>query len=373
MLRARQTITQRPWVLRRNSPRVGNSGTPVPVPRNPCSASFFSLSIPSEDPSSGIPGYRAARSRRGPVRAGELHGRRCACARASALRMREDGRPRSLSSSAVTVVPSVPKCIGGRVGPRLSVGGAEVLRRWGGRPGAAPKGAAEPESRAPRRPGRREGAWGARGAGQHESAAAGAETAQPAGGSSTGDGTTPLPGPHQRGEPTGERGPGPPGVTCCGARSLRPALCTLVAWLPRGSSCSSPSSDRPLLFTYFYCIYLLCGWASGAWNPRGNLGKSVLCFHLCGSQDGTQVEFVKLGGKCLPELSDLARPSVLFDRGNERAAIPSISGFPRFSGPLLGPSFVHFSCSLFSPQDKQYPSGSGQSRASYFMSTVCSH
>lgn len=56
-----------------------------------------------------------------------------------------------------------------------------------------------------------------------------------------------------------------------------------------------------------------------------------------------------------PELSDLALPPVLFDWGNERAAIPSIPGFLRFSGPLLGPFFVRFSCSLFSLQDKQYP------------------
>lgn len=256
-----------------------------------------------------MPGYRAASSRRGPVCAGELHGRWCACARASALRMREDGRPGNLSSSAVTLVPSAPKRIGGRVGPRRSVGGAEVLRGWSRQPGAAPKGAAEPESRAPSRPGRREGAWGARGTGQHESAATGSETAQPAGGSGAGDGASPVPGPHQRGEPTGERGPGPPGVTCCGARSLRPTLCTLVAWVPRGSSCSSPSADRPLLFTYFFCITYFVGGRAGAWIPRGNLGKSILCLHLWGSQAGTQVEFVKLGGKCLP-LTERSRPPI---------------------------------------------------------------
>lgn len=163
-----------------------------------------------------------------------------------------------------------------------------------------------------------------------------------------------------------------------GSRAAGRALCVRPsAPLSLGCPGALPEAPHPrtalcflhisIAFTYFV------GGRAGAWIPRGNLGKSVLCFHLCGSQDGTQVEFVKLGGKCLPELSDLARPSVLFDRGNERAAIPSIFGFPRFSGPLLGPSFVHFSCSLFSLQDKQYPSGSGQSRASYFMSTVCSH
>lgn len=41
-------------------------------------------------------------------------------------------------------------------------------------------------------------------AGQHESAAAGAETAQPACGPSRGDGTPPVPRPHQRGRPAGK-------------------------------------------------------------------------------------------------------------------------------------------------------------------------
>lgn len=45
-------------------------------------------------------------------------------------------------------------------------------------------------------------------AGQHESAAAGAETAQPAGGPGGGDGAPPVPRPHQRGGPAGK----PPGV-----------------------------------------------------------------------------------------------------------------------------------------------------------------
>lgn len=59
-----------------------------------------------------------------------------------------------------------------------------------------------PGTRAPSLRGRREGAWGARGAGQHESATDGAETAQPAGGPGAGNGAPALPGPHQRGKPT---------------------------------------------------------------------------------------------------------------------------------------------------------------------------
>lgn len=41
-------------------------------------------------------------------------------------------------------------------------------------------------------------------AGQHESAAAGAETAQPAGGPGGGDGAPPVPRPHQCGGPAGK-------------------------------------------------------------------------------------------------------------------------------------------------------------------------
>lgn len=41
-------------------------------------------------------------------------------------------------------------------------------------------------------------------AGQHESAAAGAETAQPAHGPGRGDDASPVPRPHQRGEPAGK-------------------------------------------------------------------------------------------------------------------------------------------------------------------------
>lgn len=106
-----------------------------------------------------------ASSRRGTEGAGELHGGRCACARAGALRMREDGRPGILSSSAVTPVPSAPERIAGKVGPRRSVGGAAALRGWSGRPGAAPEGTRSRgrACRAAREGGRARGARGARG------------------------------------------------------------------------------------------------------------------------------------------------------------------------------------------------------------------
>lgn len=188
---------------------------------------------------------------------GRAHGRRCACAKAGALRMREDGRLGNLSASAVTLVPSAPilipsapGLIAARVGPRRFVGGAAVLRGWSG---LRRKG---PGTRAPSLRGRREGAWGARGAGQHESAADGAETAQPAGGPGAGNGPPALPGPHQRGEPTGERGHGPREVACCGTRSLPRALCT-VSLGALGLSPPLPVLEPPFTFQMFL-LDLLC-------------------------------------------------------------------------------------------------------------------
>lgn len=104
-----------------------------------------------------------------------------------------------------------------------------------------------PGTRAPSLRGRREGAWGARGAGQHESAADGAETAQPAGGPGAGNGAPALPRPHQRGKPTGERGPGPREVKCCGTRSLHRALCTVSLAAP-GLSLQLPILEPPFAF-----------------------------------------------------------------------------------------------------------------------------
>lgn len=202
-----------------------------------------------------------------------------------------------------------------------------------------------PGARAPSLPERREGAWGARGAGHHESAADGAETAQPAGGPGSGDRAPPLPGPHQRREPTGEREPGPRGSRAVGrAPCVRPsAQCRLVS---RGSPCSARFLDRPLLlnvsigFTYF-----VLGWGPRARGfhearveLRRQLGGSLFhAFHLCGSRDGILVEFVKLGGKYLNQLSDLAFPSSLFDRGYERAR-----EFPPFCASHLpqGPCWI---------------------------------
>lgn len=130
-----------------------------------------------------------------------------------------------------------PECLRGHPGPlRANPGplcawahrwasGTAALRGWSRSvpwvertAGATLKG---PGTRAPSLSGRREGARGARGAGQHESAADSAETAQPVGGPGAGNRAPPLPGPHQRGEPTGEREPGPRGggIACCGTRS----------------------------------------------------------------------------------------------------------------------------------------------------------
>lgn len=193
----------------------------------------FHPAILSEDPSSGTPRHQQ-RARTG-VR-GRSYGRRCACAKAGALRMRKDGRLGNLRVSAVTLVPlrAYPDPL--RAWAHRWASGTAALRGWSRSAPwvertarAALKG---PGTRAPSLRGRREGAWGARGAGQHESAADGAETAQPAGGPGTGNRAPPLPGPHQRGEPTGERGPGPRGVACCGTLSLRPALCTVSLGAP---------------------------------------------------------------------------------------------------------------------------------------------
>lgn len=60
-----------------------------------------------------------------------------------------------------------------------------------------------------------EGEGEGRPAGQHESAAAGAETAQPAHGPGRGDGAPPVPRPHQRGGPAG-KSPGRPGSWALG-------------------------------------------------------------------------------------------------------------------------------------------------------------
>lgn len=183
----------------------------------------------------------------------------------------------------------------------------------GGRGGAG--GAAEPGSRAPSRPGRREGAWGARGAGQHESAAAGAQTAQPAGGPGAGDGAPPLPGPHQRGEPTGERGArttGGGGVTAAGrARGIGRAFWHPVAWCTGVLPAAPYPRAAPLLF-YIFLLHLLTfvgeragglvhGFHEARVEIRRQLGGSLffffplLCgfFHLCGSRDETRIEFVK--------------------------------------------------------------------------------
>lgn len=118
-----------------------------------------------------------------------------------------------------------------------------------------------------------------------------------------------------------------------------------VAWCP-GAPCSARFLDRPLLlnvsigFTYF-----VLGWGPRARGfhearveLRRQLGGSLFhAFHLCGSRDGTLVEFVKLGGKYLNQLSDLAFPSSLFDRGYERAR-----EFPPFCASHLpqGPCWI---------------------------------
>lgn len=120
--------------------------------------------------------------------------------------MRKDGRLGNLSVSAVTLVPlrAYPDPL--RAWAHRWASGTAALRGWSRSApwveraaGAALKGLG---TRAPSLRGRREGVWGARGAGQHESAADGAETAQPAGGPGAGNRAPPLPGPHQRGEPT---------------------------------------------------------------------------------------------------------------------------------------------------------------------------
>lgn len=69
--------------------------TPPPLPRHPLGGSI-------------LRNTRVSAAGRGRVCAGDLQGRRCACAKAGALRMREDGRLGDLSASEVTLVTLVP-------------------------------------------------------------------------------------------------------------------------------------------------------------------------------------------------------------------------------------------------------------------------
>lgn len=80
-------------------------------PGIPAPPLFLPLPTPASPPPSPRihpPEHPGVSCGRGRVCAGDLQGRRCACAKAGALRMREDGRLGDLSASEVTLVTLVP-------------------------------------------------------------------------------------------------------------------------------------------------------------------------------------------------------------------------------------------------------------------------